>query len=397
MLSALSLLLITTGLAVVMLFVLTSLAGSKSEGVREWGQANALAILALMLSVSRGIIPDLLSIEGANTLFAVAICLMLAGFRRHLGQPVPVRLLAAGCGVTLAGVAAFHYGIDSLPLRTVVVSLFHGIVCCAISHGIPMGAAGRLRYPCLYTKAAALVLAVGHFVRGAVFAFHADVPATFLEPTIQNLVFFALGTLALPGLTLGAVMMANARMVSDAVHAADHDFLTGALSRRAFFPLAECAHAQARAGGGGLGLLLLDVDHFKRINDTHGHAVGDQVLRELVQQTQGVIRQVDASARLGGEEFAVLLPGVGPAAALAVAERLRAALDRSLYLGPATIPVAYTVSIGVALLQPDESLAALMARADAALYAAKAGGRNRVASAEGTPAIVPIDVRAAVS
>ncbi len=382
MLSALSLLLITTGLAVVMLFVLTSLAGSKIAGVREWAQANALAILALALSACRGIVPDLLSIEVANGLFAVAICLMLAGFRLHLGRPVPVRLLAAGCALTVAAVAVFHVGFDSLPLRTVVVSVFHGIICLAIGLAIPTHSHARLRYAYLYTRCAALVLALGHLVRGCAYAFQADVPAAFLEPTTQNLVFFALGTLALPGLTLGAVMMANARMVSDAVHAADHDYLTGAPTRRAFFAVAEHEQARARRHGSGLGLLLLDVDHFKRINDTHGHAVGDQVLRELVAVTQDVVRKVDVCARLGGEEFAVLLPDAQLDTALAVAERLRAALDRSLQEAPGAARVPYTVSIGVAMLQEDDSFAGFMARADAALYAAKAGGRNRVVSAQ---------------
>ncbi len=381
MLSALSLLLITTGLAVVMLFVLTSLSGSKTEGVREWAQANALAILALLLAACRGIIPDVLSIEAGNGLFAVAICLMLAGFRRHLGLRVPVRLLAAGCALTVAAVAVFHYGVDSLPMRTVAVSLFHGIICYTISLSIPTHAPARLRYPYLYTRVAAQVLALGHLVRGVAYAFQADVPAAFLEPTTQNLVFFALGTLALPGLTLGAVMMANARMVSDAVHAADHDFLTGAASRRAFFALAEREQARAVRHGGGLGLLLLDVDHFKRINDTHGHAVGDLVLRELVKVTQDVVRKVDVCARLGGEEFAVLLPEADLETALAVAARLRAALDRSLQSAPGRVRIPYTVSIGVAMLAEGDTLTTLMARADAALYAAKAGGRNRVVSA----------------
>ena len=384
MISALSLLLITTGLAVVMLFVLTSLAGSKIAGVREWGQANAIAILGLVLAASRGIVPDLLSIEAGNGLLAVAICLMLAGFRRHLGQPVPVRLLAGGCILTVAMVAVFHYGVDSLPLRTMTVSLFHGIVCCAIGFGIPLPAQARLRYACLFTKGAALLLALGHFVRGLAFAFQADVPAGFLEPTTQNLVFFALGTLALPGLTLGAVMMANARMVSDATYAAEHDHLTGAPTRRAFFAAAEREHARAVRDGGELGMLMLDVDYFKRINDTHGHAVGDRVLRDLVRHARDAIRTVDYCARIGGEEFAVLLPDAGADTALAVAERLRAALDRSLP-APNGRAVAYTVSIGVAMLEEGESFTSLMARADKALYAAKAAGRNRVVSAPPAP------------
>ncbi len=380
MISALSLLLITTGLAVVMLFVLTSLAGSKIAGVREWGQANGIAILGLALAACRGIVPDFLSIEAGNGLLAVAICLMLAGFRRHLGLPVPTRPLAGGCLLTVAAVAGFHYGVDSLPLRTVTVSLFHGIVCCAIGFGIPLPDQPRLRYAYLFTKGAALLLALGHLVRGLAFALQSDVPAGFLEPTTQNLVFFALGTLALPGLTLGAVMMANARMVSDATYAAEHDHLTGAPSRRAFFDAAEREHARAVRHGSELGMLVLDVDYFKRINDTHGHAIGDGVLRDLVRQTRDTIRTVDYCARIGGEEFAVLLPDASLATTLAVAERLRAALDRSLRAAPG-LEVAYTVSIGAAMLAEGESVGSLLARADAALYAAKAGGRNRVVSA----------------
>ena len=137
----------------------------------------------------------------------------------------------------------------------------------------------------------------------------------------------------------------------------------------------------------------MDVDHFKRINDTHGHAVGDQVLRDLVLHTQEVVRKIDYCARLGGEEFAVLLPDASFETALAVAERVRAALDRSLQLAPATIPVAYTVSIGVAMLEEGENITGLMARADKALYAAKAGGRNRVARAVATAPVQ--DVRGA--
>lgn len=386
MFNALSLLLVTTGLSVVMLFVLTSLAGSKVQGVREWGQANGLAVLALLLAASRGIIPDFLSIELGNGLFLVAISLMFAGFRRHLGLPVPVPLLVVGGVLTLAAVTLFHYAIESLPMRTVAVSIFHGSVCFAIGRSIPATREQRLRYAYLFTRAAAFALALGHLVRGLAYAAQADLAPAFLDSSTQNLVFFALGTLALPGLTLGAVMMANARMISETAYAADHDHLTGAASRRGFFAFAEREHARAGRRRSGLGLLLLDVDHFKRINDTHGHGVGDQVLRELVARSQEVIRKIDYCARLGGEEFAVLLPDATADTTLAVAERLRAALDRSLQRAPAATRVPYTVSIGAAMLEEGEAFASLMTRADAALYAAKAGGRNRVMWAAPAPA-----------
>lgn len=385
MLSALSLLLVTTGFSVIMLLVLTSLAGSKVDGIREWGQANALAIVALMLFAARGILPDPLTIEVANGLYLITVALMYAGFRRYQGLPVPTRRLVVGGLAAFAGVVFYHYVHPSIGLRIVSVSIYHATVCLSIYACLPVSADRRLRYPFAFTRIAALMLGVGHLARGAFYAINAYTPVSLLEPAAYNLIFFAIGTLAMPGLTLGAVMMANARIISETAYAADHDHLTGAPSRRAFFAFAEREHARAERRGISLGLLLVDVDHFKRINDTHGHAVGDQVLRDLVKHAQDVIRKIDYCARLGGEEFAVLLPDADPETAEAVAERLRAALDRSLHLAPSTIRVSYTVSIGVGMLGKGESLASLMSRADTALYAAKAGGRNRVVTAEPLP------------
>jgi diguanylate cyclase (GGDEF)-like protein len=189
------------------------------------------------------------------------------------------------------------------------------------------------------------------------------------------MIFFSIGALALPALTLGAVMMANAELIARAQHAADHDHLTGARSRRAFFELAAREQARAQRRGIPLSLLLFDVDHFKRINDTHGHATGDRVLVDIVQRTGAVVRGIDVVARLGGEEFAVLLPDTPADTALLVAGRLRHGLDRALE------GVGYTVSIGAATLHAGESIDAMLSRADAALYAAKTAGRNAVVDA----------------
>ena len=381
MLSALSLLLVTTAMSVVMLFVLTSLVDSKVAGVREWGQANGIAVLALLLFAARGIVPDLLSIEGANGLFLVTIALMYSGFRRHLGLPVACLPLVLGGVLALLGVAVFHYAHESVPLRTVSVSVYHATVCFAIAASIPTTGEPRLRYPFGFTRAAAFVLGAAHAFRGVFYAVQSWAPWAPGDLGAWSVAFLALGTLALPALTLGAVMMANAQVIREAAHAADHDFLTGAWSRRAFFTFAEHEHARAGRIGTALSVLVFDADHFKRINDTHGHATGDRVLRDMVTHAQEVIRKIDYCARLGGEEFAVLLPDTDHQAALEVAARLRTALDGSLQLAPSGTPVGYTVSIGAATLAPGETLAALLARADAALYAAKAGGRNRVVSA----------------
>ena len=386
MFNALSLLLVTTALSAVMLLVLSSVARSDVAGIREWRQANLVAVIALLLFSARGAVPDLLSVELANALYLVTIGLVYAGFRRFLGLAVPWRWLTGGALAAICALAFFHRVVDSLALRIVSVSIYHCLVCLAIGIALRPPTEPRLRYPYLFTRCAALGLAVGHACRTGFYVLDAYRPHAPLEASFYNLVFVALGTLALPALTLGAVMMANARLIAASAHAADHDHLTGAASRRAFFAFAERELARAERHGSELGLLLVDADHFKRVNDTFGHGVGDLVLRDLVERTGQVIRKIDYCARLGGEEFAVLLPQADSGTVLAVAERLRGAVERAPQLGPAAAGVAYTVSIGAAMLQRGESLAGLMARADAALYAAKAGGRNRVELASTTDA-----------
>ena len=125
-----------------------------------------------------------------------------------------------------------------------------------------------------------------------------------------------------------------------------------------------------------LTMIMLDLDHFKTINDTHGHAVGDRVLKEAAQASVGALREIDLVARSGGEEFAILLPQTPLVRGLEVAERLRQAIAR-IHVPEA--PAGVTASLGVAEYAPgDASIDQLMARADRALYRAKAEGRNRV-------------------
>ena len=385
MLSAVSLLLVTMALSIVMLFVLHSLSHSEARGIREWSAANALAALALPMFAARGVLPDLLSIEAANTLLMGATALMLAGFRRHLGLSVPWRVLLVWVGAGLAAIVVFHDVRDSMKLRVVAMSIVHAALCLAM--GLSLGRAvedAPRRYPYRFTAWSAFVIAAVYLVRAWAYGVQAR-DAVLIDASALNLLFYSIGALALPALTLGAVMMTNAGIIARATYAADHDHLTGARSRRAFFDLAERERARAGRTRASLSLLLFDVDHFKRINDTHGHAAGDRVLVEIVQQTRGVIRSIDACGRLGGEEFAVLLPDTGTEMALRVAERLRAALAQPR---PGAAGIACTVSIGAATLEAGETIAGMLSRADQALYAAKEGGRNRVVQARsGLPRI----------
>jgi two-component system cell cycle response regulator len=155
------------------------------------------------------------------------------------------------------------------------------------------------------------------------------------------------------------------------------DALTGVPNRRSFDQAFEQEIARARRYGEPLGVIALDIDHFKRVNDTCGHEGGDEVLRSFTQTVKGVLRKGDSFYRRGGEEFAVILPFAEYAGVLAVGERIVAAVARSpVRAGPLTVPI--TTSAGAACLEPGDDGRQLISRADAALGQAKSGGRNRV-------------------
>ncbi len=184
---------------------------------------------------------------------------------------------------------------------------------------------------------------------------------------------------------------------------ASTDPLTGVVNRRRFFHIAEAELYRARRYDRPLVLALVDIDHFKRINDTYGHAVGDDTLKTLAHAFANRLRRSDLFARFGGEEFVLLLPETQLGDGLRLCERLRQMVETiKLQIPDRAEPFGFTVSIGVADLQHEgDSLNQLLARADAALYKAKRDGRNQVAygapvqAFEGTPAAQPGDRRAA--
>ena len=169
------------------------------------------------------------------------------------------------------------------------------------------------------------------------------------------------------------------QLVTLLTHRANFDALTGINNRRAFFELGEKELKQAHRQAIPLVALMIDADHFKKVNDTYGHAVGDLVLKDLAKTLMHTLRDVDLCGRIGGEEFAVLLPHTPLDEALNVAERLRVALQARKVPLPDNNTLSFTVSIGLAMLTTeDKNLDKLMHKADLALYQAKEQGRNRV-------------------
>lgn len=186
------------------------------------------------------------------------------------------------------------------------------------------------------------------------------------------------------GVEMKARLRAAARIVRlqrDLRGQAETDALTGAANRRAFTRALDREIAEAGRLSVPLGVVMVDLDHFKAINDTHGHASGDRVLVRTVTALKSELQGGEMLGRLGGEEFAVLLPRADERQALETAERLRVATEHLVVENDDGRPIPVTASLGLTILAADESLATgsdLLARADQALYRAKKRGRNRV-------------------
>ncbi len=168
------------------------------------------------------------------------------------------------------------------------------------------------------------------------------------------------------------------RLLAELRALADHDALTGLPNRRAWEARLEEAHALMQRYGTQTSVAVLDLDHFKQVNDSHGHTAGDAVLQALAQTLRRTLRPSDFVARIGGEEFAVLLPHTGLDEAVKVLDRLRRRWEQQPILLPDGTALHSTLSAGVATLDPTQPAKMALERADAALYRAKQQGRNQV-------------------
>lgn len=187
-----------------------------------------------------------------------------------------------------------------------------------------------------------------------------------------------LGLLVLSAIT---ALRANGRAdeaTAELQRIATTDALTGLWNRRHLLERLEAETGRSRRNGRPLCVAILDVDHFKRVNDRHGHPGGDEVLRALARQIKDAVRLSDVVGRMGGEEFAILMPETDRAQAQLVCERLREMMAGRPVTLPSGAAPTVTLSTGIALMAGEEASDRLISRADAALYEAKAGGRNCV-------------------
>jgi diguanylate cyclase (GGDEF)-like protein len=338
-------------------------------GPAHWAAAALICLPGFIGIVLQGRIPDLLSIVVSNTALAAGAALLWVGIRAFFGLAHSLRPVYAFCLVDVALRLFFTYALDSLPARQAVSTSIRLCLALLVVRDI-----GRSRPNDLPTETQVLIgVTIADGFEQAlrlVSLVVAPFSGVYLESGLVEGLHLLASLVIVSTRLLVLVMLVSGRLQVELNRLATHDALTELPNRRAFLPQAEREIEQARRHGRQLAVLVLDLDHFKRVNDTRGHAEGDRVLRHVASLLRKELRGMDLPSRFGGEEFHLLLPDSGPAEAYRAADRLREKLAAATEI---------TASVGVAIF-PDHGadLGALLMTADRALYRAKQAGRNRV-------------------
>ncbi|MCI3208000.1 MULTISPECIES: GGDEF domain-containing protein [Pandoraea] len=354
--------------------VLGSLFQAHVPGVRLWSVASGLLALtsALLLMGTSDVI-----VATSSSLLMIASLLGVQGFRQFLNTRASYAWEYVALAVILALLIHWtfmspHVDARSAMISGVIAYVRFNIGWMVLKYRPP----GRPKYAYYFVSVAATLGAVVHAVRSFAYAVGLAHETVFLQPTPLNVLFLGMATLTLPCLSVGMVLLAHDRLADRMERLATFDDLTGVLARRAFIARAEAVVARTAARS-PLSIAILDIDNFKSVNDRYGHACGDFALAHVASLISQSVRADDVVGRIGGEEFAVLLPAATREEAGRLVDRLRLVVagSGSCVSGRNVTP---TLSAGVDAFGENDTLASVMARADAALYAAKARGRNCV-------------------
>ncbi|SDD49944.1 GGDEF domain-containing protein [Paraburkholderia lycopersici] len=386
MLDPVNILLVTVLSSIMSLSILGSLRPAGIPGVGRWIGAYVMASVALLLAGLQRLGVPVLTVFVSNTLLALAIVRVFEGCRQFFGLEPRVPLAYAGIVALAMGIAWWYWVTPSLGARVAVVSAFHAAIYTSIGWlALRCRPPGRPVYSYRFVMLAAWLGAFAHALRGAMYGGGFVKQYGLLDFTPLNVAWLALGILVLPSLSIGMVLLAHDRMAERLERLANQDELTGALTRRAFLAQAGALLDAARLEGQRVALAIVDIDHFKSINDRYGHAAGDRVLAQFCRIAMSGVRNSDLFGRLGGEEFGLFFVGVARDDAVRRLDELRVltlsvrrGADASLHESTQGGHEGLTFSAGVDELQAQDTLATLMARADAALYVAKTRGRDRV-------------------
>ncbi len=341
------------------------------NGLGDWALFPVLAFFASALYGMQGKWHHLISMALPNLLLVLTMVIQLRGTYRYFGIPVNTKLLSSIVLVALL-LILWSSGKNAYYLhRLLFMTGFLALMC-----GVQIKVLWKRRREGFATNLLLITLSFMCIALGIRF-----ISALIEEPAVGIFVYSPLQAFYLASnsigillLSISAMLLSSEQLRAEMVKLLRHDALTGALTRRSVFEYAEDEFARSARRDASFSMLLIDLDHFKEINDRHGHQVGDTVLTHFVVCVEHVLRRPAVIGRYGGEEFIVILPETGKEQAIQVAERIQS------HLRTQTVPPQVTASIGVSCSTQaqHDTLDAMIGRADAALYAAKRKGRDRI-------------------
>nr|WP_060987226.1 GGDEF domain-containing protein [uncultured Acidovorax sp.] len=358
--------------------------GRRRDGLGRWAAALLVNAIGHLLIMLRGLIPDVLSIVVGNLMLSSVFVGLIAAVYQFQGRPVRWALLLAPPLLVLVFVSVF---IDNFPARVSFVGLVIGLqavwaLLAALSHR--HATVGRGQWLLVAGLSLEAVVLGGRAL--VAISTHSEATNILQSSALQTLTFLATFSVVLIS-SVGFVFMSRDRADENNRVLAALDPLTGVANRRSLIAALDRDVARAQRMREPMALMMVDIDHFKDVNDQYGHPAGDRVLCSVVNVLRQRVRAQDLVGRYGGEEFMVLLPDTGLVGAEQLARELCKAVEESRcpadgVPGPG---IAVTVSIGVfgGRLESGDSWDMLIAAADRALYQAKNNGRNRVEVAKG--------------
>lgn len=351
------------------------------RGLNWMGAALVAGGVGSGLMLASASAPALLPLANLALLLAFVMCNRADRYLiGHEAKQSRLSLALLACQIGLAVLEWCH--LIGFGVATAGVSVLAAVQIAATSLLLKRGTVGRMRLATRFTIGIMLFLAVANLFRAglALAGLLTGSPWTDL----LNLVTFNVFVATAIALAFAFFWRTTARLSEELEHMASTDPLTRVFNRRVFLKWCESEQLRSQRLHAPFSVLMLDFDHFKAVNDTFGHHIGDQVLCAAVERIQDSIRGIDVLCRWGGEEFAVLLPNASDEATLIVAERVRRnvrsiASSDPRFAEDAFAELQLSVSIGTATIEgEDDTFEAMLQRADGALYEAKHSGRNRV-------------------
>ncbi|MGA8055285.1 MAG: GGDEF domain-containing protein, partial [Burkholderiales bacterium] len=359
------------------------------RGVSEWAAAMLASGAGALAVGSRSLMPDAVLLPLGNLLLVGGHVMQYIAITRFFGRPTPSAPAVAVLAAVYLSELFFTVFHDSFPART-AISGFASVVALVAS-GLTLFRAsgdtfGPIRFTAVVMSAAAATVATRVLYT---LTLGSEAGSMFAGDNAQFL-FISLYIMLTITAAFGFMMMVAEKLRDELARLATLDPLTGIYNRRTMVDLAERELARATRAGTRVAALMLDLDHFKQVNDRYGHAAGDEVLRQFVATAQRCLRKQDLIGRYGGEEFFIVLPDTSREEALLVAQRLRTEVEHTR-AAVRDISIAFTISVGLAHSgHSGFDLDALLRDADAALYCAKERGRNQVvAESSATVARLP--------